>query len=134
LDYVQPTDLLSDATKAASRKASLPVRDLLIRSFLACGLLAYATSLVFIVLSQNVAPIVGAILFPVGFVTPLRIEEPADVTAGQAAEANERSRKPFMKEERMPKLVVEFITRLIIQALRNFLLKSVRWLPSQGPS
>jgi formate/nitrite transporter len=68
LDYVQPTDLLSDATKAASRKASLSVRDLLIRSFLAGGLLAYATSLVFIVLSQNVAPIVGAILFPVGFV------------------------------------------------------------------
>jgi formate/nitrite transporter len=54
--------------KAASRKASLSVRDLLIRSFLAGGLLAYATSLVFIVLSQNIAPIVGAILFPVGFV------------------------------------------------------------------
>jgi formate/nitrite transporter len=68
LDYVQPMELLSDAAKAASRKASLPVRDLLIRSFLAGGLLAYATSLVFIVLSQNVAPIVGAILFPVGFV------------------------------------------------------------------
>ena len=68
MDYVQPTDLLNDATKAASRKASLSVRDLLIRSFLAGGLLAYATSLVFIVLSQNVVPIVGAILFPVGFV------------------------------------------------------------------
>src|SRR5467141_2049967 len=68
LDYVHPTDLLNDATKVASRKASLSVRDLLIRSFLAGGLLAYATSLVFIVLSQNVAPIVGAILFPVGFV------------------------------------------------------------------
>jgi len=68
LDYVQPADLLNDATKAASRKASLSVRDLLIRSFLAGGLLAYATSLVFIVLSQNVPPIVGAILFPVGFV------------------------------------------------------------------
>jgi hypothetical protein len=40
LDYVQPTDLLNDATKAALRKASLSVRDLLIRSFLAGGLLA----------------------------------------------------------------------------------------------
>jgi formate/nitrite transporter len=68
LDYVQPTDLLNDVVRAASRKASLSVRDLLIRGFLAGGLLAYATSLVFIVLSQNVAPIVGAILFPVGFV------------------------------------------------------------------
>jgi formate/nitrite transporter len=68
LDYVPPTELLNEAIKAASRKASLSVRDLLIRSFLAGGLLAYATSLVFIVLSQNIAPIVGAILFPVGFV------------------------------------------------------------------
>jgi formate/nitrite transporter len=68
LDYVEPTDLLHDAIKAASRKVSLSVRNLLIRSFLAGGLLAYATSLVFIVLSQNVPPIVGAILFPVGFV------------------------------------------------------------------
>jgi len=68
LDYVQPTQLAKDATEAASRKASLSVRDLLIRSFLAGGLLAYATSLVFVVLSQNVAPIVGAMLFPVGFV------------------------------------------------------------------
>jgi formate transporter len=68
LDYVQPAELLNDAVKTASKKASLSVRDLLIRSFLAGGLLAYATSLVFIVLSQNIAPIVGAILFPVGFV------------------------------------------------------------------
>lgn len=68
MDYVQPTDLLNDAIKTASKKASLSVRDLLIRSFLAGGLLAYATSLVFIVLAQNIAPIVGAILFPVGFV------------------------------------------------------------------
>jgi formate/nitrite transporter len=68
LDYVQPAELLKDATKAATRKVSLSVRDLLIRSFLAGGLLAYATSLVFMVLSQNVAPVVGAILFPVGFV------------------------------------------------------------------
>ena len=68
MDYVQPSDLLNEAVKAASRKVSLSVCDLLIRSFLAGGLLAYATSLVFIVLAQNIAPIVGAILFPVGFV------------------------------------------------------------------
>jgi len=68
LDYVQPADLLNDTLISAARKASLSVRDLLIRSFLAGGLLAYATSLVFIVLSQNVAPIVGAILFPAGFI------------------------------------------------------------------
>src|SRR5260370_22896699 len=61
-------ELLNDAVKAGCRKVSRSVRDLLIRGCLAGGLLAYATSLVFTVLSQNVAPIVGAILFPVGFV------------------------------------------------------------------
>ena len=65
----QPSELLNEAVKAASRKASLSMREPLIRSFLAGGLLAYATSFVFIVLSQNIAPIVGGNLFPVGFVT-----------------------------------------------------------------
>jgi formate/nitrite transporter len=68
LDYVQPTELIKDAIQAAAKKAALPVGDLLLRSFLAGGLLAYATSLVFTVMAQNVAPIVGALLFPVGFV------------------------------------------------------------------
>lgn len=68
LDYVQPAALMSDATKAAVKKAGLPVRDLLVRSCLAGGLLGYATSLVMVVLSQNLAPLVGAIVFPVGFV------------------------------------------------------------------
>jgi len=68
LDYVQPAEFLQDALKAAVKKANLPVRDLLLRGFLAGALLAYATSLVMIVLAQGLAPIVGAILFPVGFV------------------------------------------------------------------
>jgi formate/nitrite transporter len=68
LDYVQPAELIKDAIQAAAKKAALPVGDLLLRSFLAGGLLAYATSLAFTVLAQNVAPIVGALLFPVGFV------------------------------------------------------------------
>lgn len=40
----------------------------MIRSFLAGGILAYATSLAFLVVSQNDPPIVAAIVFPVGFV------------------------------------------------------------------
>ncbi len=68
MDYVQPAEFLQDALKAAVKKANLPVRDLLLRGFLAGALLAYATSLVMIVLAQGLAPIVGAILFPVGFV------------------------------------------------------------------
>lgn len=65
MDFVPPADPLDDAIDAPRRKLLCPC---VIRSFLAGGLLAYATSLVFIVLSQNIGPIVGTILFAVGFV------------------------------------------------------------------
>ena len=67
-DYVKPADLVAEALAAAERKAVLPARDLLVRGALAGAFLGYATSLVFVVIAQGVAPIVGAILFPVGFV------------------------------------------------------------------
>ena len=67
-DYVSPKELLQDAVQLAKRKSELPVRDMLIRGILAGAFLGYATSLVFVVTSQGLPPIVGAILFPVGFV------------------------------------------------------------------
>ena len=67
-DYVNPMELLQEAVQLAKRKSELPVRDMLIRGILAGAFLGYATSLVFVVLSQGLPPIVGAILFPVGFV------------------------------------------------------------------
>src|ERR1700758_656413 len=54
--------------EVARKKAALPVRDLIIRGILAGVFLGYATSLVMVILSQGLPPIVGAILFPVGFV------------------------------------------------------------------
>src|SRR5260370_12317942 len=67
-DYVGPNELMQEAVQLAKRKSDLPVRDMLIRGILAGALLGYATSLVFVVLSQGLPPIVGAILFPVRFV------------------------------------------------------------------
>ena len=67
-DYVRPMDLLQEAVELAKKKSELSIRDMLIRGILAGAFLGYATSLVFVVLSQGLAPIVGAILFPVGFV------------------------------------------------------------------
>jgi formate transporter len=67
-DYVAPQELLQEAVQLAKRKSNLPVRDMLIRGILAGAFLGYATSLVFVILSQGLPPIVGAILFPVGFV------------------------------------------------------------------
>src|SRR5260370_39800033 len=67
-DYVNPTELLQEAAQLAKRRSDLPIRDMLGRGILAGAFLGYATSLVFVVLSQGLAPIVGAILFPVGSV------------------------------------------------------------------
>ncbi|HXT75972.1 MAG TPA: formate/nitrite transporter family protein [Candidatus Eisenbacteria bacterium] len=67
-DYVIPKDLVQEATQIARTKSELPVRDMLIRGILAGAFLGYATALVFTVLSQGLPPIVGAIVFPVGFV------------------------------------------------------------------
>ena len=67
-DYVSPKDLVQEAVQLAGKKSELSIRDMLIRGILAGAFLGYATSLVFMVLSQGLPPIVGAILFPVGFV------------------------------------------------------------------
>src|SRR5437879_6590253 len=67
-DYVSPKELIQEVVQLAKRKSELAVRDLLIRGILAGAFLGYATSLVFVVVSQGLPPIVGAILFPVGFV------------------------------------------------------------------
>jgi formate transporter len=68
MDYVLPTEVVSDALNAAVKKATLPVRDMLIRGALSGAFLGFATSLVFVALSQGLPGLVGAIIFPVGFV------------------------------------------------------------------
>src|SRR5216684_7026642 len=68
MDFVPPNEAVADALRAAEKKCSLPVRNLIIRGALAGAFLGYATSLVFVALSQGLPPIVGAIIFPVGFV------------------------------------------------------------------
>ena len=66
-DHVGPTELLLDAVQLAKKKSELSVPDMLIRGALLGAFLGYATSLAFLVTSQGLPPIVGAILFPVGF-------------------------------------------------------------------
>jgi formate/nitrite transporter len=67
-DHVSPTDLLQEAVQLAKKKSELSIPDMLIRGALSGAFLGYATSLAFLVTSQGLPPIVGAILFPVGFV------------------------------------------------------------------
>ena len=68
MDCVKPNEMIAEALKVAATKVDLSVRDLLLRGIMAGALLGYATSLAFIVVSQGLPPIVGAILFPGGFV------------------------------------------------------------------
>ncbi|MGH7247199.1 MAG: formate/nitrite transporter family protein, partial [Pseudomonadota bacterium] len=67
MDYVIPMEVVSDIARAAEKKAQLSARDLVVRGMLAGGFLAYATSMVLVVLTQGSPPIVGAIVFPAGF-------------------------------------------------------------------
>lgn len=68
MDYVKPAELVEEAVQLAEKKAALPVRDLLLRGFLCGVLLGYATSLAWLVTTQGLPAIAGAIVFPVGFV------------------------------------------------------------------
>lgn len=68
MDYVKPAELVDEAVQLSEKKAALPVRDLLLRSVLCGVLLSYATSLAWLVTTQGLPPIAGAIAFPVGFV------------------------------------------------------------------
>ena len=67
-DYVSPKELLQEAVHLAKRKSELSIPDMIIRGALSGAFLSYATSLAFLVTAQGLPSIVGAILFPVGFV------------------------------------------------------------------
>ncbi len=68
MDYVTPKDLVQEAVLSAKKKSALSISDMMIRGILAGAFLGFATSLAVVVTSQGLPPIVGAILFPVGFV------------------------------------------------------------------
>ena len=68
MDYVAPAEVITESLDLARKKAQLSVLSMLIRGMLAGAFLGYATSLAIIIGTQGLPPIVGAILFPVGFV------------------------------------------------------------------
>ena len=68
MDYQKPTEVVAAMVDAGTNKASLPVRDMLIRGALSGAILGIATSLAITTTLQTGIPIVGALVFPVGFV------------------------------------------------------------------
>jgi len=67
MDYIKPLDLVRTLVSAGTTKAGLSRKDILLRGFLSGALLGFATSLAITATAQS-APIVGALVFPVGFV------------------------------------------------------------------
>src|SRR5579884_1359658 len=68
MSYVKPDVVVENMVQAGATKAKLPVKDLLVRGFLSGALLGFATTLALTATIQTRASIVGAVIFPVGFV------------------------------------------------------------------
>lgn len=68
MDYVQPLEVVKTMVNVGDSKTGLSVKDLLIRGILSGALLGFATSLAITATVQTGSPIVGALVFPVGFV------------------------------------------------------------------
>jgi formate/nitrite transporter len=66
--YVKPDVVVTQMVQAGALKSRLPVRDLLTRGFLSGALLGFATTLAFTASLQTRVGLVGALVFPVGFV------------------------------------------------------------------
>ena len=68
MPYVKPDAVVAQMVQAGALKSRLPVRDLLTRGFLSGALLGFATTLAFTASLQTRVGLVGALVFPVGFV------------------------------------------------------------------
>src|SRR3954466_5549580 len=68
MDFIKPADVVKTMLTAGHTKAGLSVRDLIIRGFISGALLGFATSLALTATAQTNTPLVGALIFPVGFV------------------------------------------------------------------
>lgn len=67
MSYLQPAEFVKQMVDAGESKVFMAKRDTLIRSFMAGAILAIAAVFAVTMTVQTGAPIVGAILFPVGF-------------------------------------------------------------------
>ncbi|HKX05666.1 MAG TPA: formate/nitrite transporter family protein [Methylomirabilota bacterium] len=68
MSYVKPDAVLDQMVQAGTTKAGLGVTDLLVRGVLSGALLGFATTLAFTATLQTHVGLVGALVFPVGFV------------------------------------------------------------------
>ena len=68
MDYCNPANVVAALIEAGKRKAALSTSDILIRGALAGAILGIATELATTAAIQTGLPLVGALIFPAGFV------------------------------------------------------------------
>jgi formate transporter len=68
MDYCSPANVVAALIEAGKRKATLSISDILIRGALSGAILGIATELAITAAVQTGVPLVGALIFPVGFV------------------------------------------------------------------
>lgn len=68
MSYVKPDTVVDQMVQVGAAKSRLPVKDLVIRGALSGALLGFATTLAFTATLQTHLGLVGALVFPVGFV------------------------------------------------------------------
>ena len=68
MSYVKPADLVTRMIDAGESKIQMATRDTLIRAFMGGAVLALAAAFAVTVSVQTGQPLLGAVLFPVGFV------------------------------------------------------------------
>lgn len=67
MDYVAPSDFIKKMIDAGEAKIFMSTRDTLIRAFMAGAILALAAAFAITITVQTGQPLLGAVLFPVGF-------------------------------------------------------------------
>ncbi|PAV28459.1 formate transporter [Virgibacillus profundi] len=68
MDYIKPQEVVRSIAVAGGNKAKLPINHILIKGALSGAFLGYSTTLAFTASIQTGLDIVGAAIFPVGFV------------------------------------------------------------------
>jgi formate/nitrite transporter len=68
MPYVKPTDLVTSMVDAGESKVLMSTRDTLVRSVMGGAVLALAAAFAVTVSVQTGQPLLGAVLFPVGFI------------------------------------------------------------------
>lgn len=68
MDNVKPGEIADEALAMAEKKARLPVSSMLLGGFMSGAYLGFAASVSYTAVAQGLSPVVGAILFPMGFV------------------------------------------------------------------